>query len=105
VRVTLDGRTDEIAIEGDGVRVPGLGYALAPRREAALARIAGGRFVAAGARQPPAGAWMRLVTADGWVYPVRHEHAQAFEVAGGKLTLKRFPAREHSGAVRMDWRE
>jgi hypothetical protein len=48
---------------------------------------------------------MRLVTADGWVYPVRHEHAAAFEFASGRLKLKRFPLREHAGAVRIDWRE
>jgi hypothetical protein len=62
---------------------------------------------------------VRLVTADGWVYPYTVAEAEArdgsarirvvegpgltFEAQASKLTQTAFPQREHRGEVRVEW--
>jgi hypothetical protein len=106
VRVQLAGRTDEVEIGDEGVRVPSLGYALAAAKSATLETIGGDTVTASGTTQPPAGAWVRLITADGWVYPVSQGKVAGIDWDAGsrKLTLTRFPLRSHTGPVQIDWR-
>jgi hypothetical protein len=104
VRVRIGGRTDEVEIDDAGVRVPSLGYALPAAKGAALAEIRAGVVKASGAVQPPKGVWVRLITRDGWVYPVRQGEVGGIEWDGRALRLTRFPLRSHTGEVRIEWR-
>lgn len=106
VRVRLADRVDEIEIDDAGVRVPSLGYALAPVKGARLRAIAKGRVEVEGAAQPPAGAWVRLIAPDDWVYPARQGEVAGVEwtAEGRELRLTRFPLRRHQGEVRVEWR-
>ncbi len=76
---------------------------------------------APGATPPEPGDVLRLLTADGWVYPyhIRSVDAAAgsshlrldlvegpgfdLDVASQKLKFRSFPQREHSGAVKVEW--
>lgn len=90
-----------------------------PRVEARLLAAAGDTLTFDAPSPPPAGATLRLITADGWTYPftvasatnrdgrlvVRVSEAPglAFDPSGGLLRFMAFPAREHHGGVRADW--
>ena len=106
LRVKLQDRTDEIEIGTDALRVATLGYELRPERSAALRAIEAGRLVVEGVTQPPVGGLVKLVTADGWVYPLIREPGGAFawDATTQTLELLRFPGRSHRGAVRVEWR-
>ena len=68
---------------------------------------------------PETGDIVRLLTADGWVYPytvvaaeggsdalrirVAESPGCAFDAAAQRLRLTAFPQREHAGAVRVEW--
>ncbi|MBI4873305.1 MAG: heparinase II/III family protein [Acidobacteria bacterium] len=106
VRVRLNDRTDDIEVGEDGLRLAALGYALGPERTARLRAIENGRLLLEDGARPPAGALRKLVTADGWVYPLTEDPGGAFtwDAQTKTLELLRFPLRSHRGEVRVTWR-
>ena len=98
------------------VRAPsrvGRGSLLSVRRDGPLA-------ISTNAKLPEAGTVVRLITADGWVYPFTVASAEngpggaarlrvvegpgmEFDAATGILRLAAYPQREHHGAVAVEW--
>jgi hypothetical protein len=124
VRVALAGREDLIALgpgERLAVRAGDFTLALGVAERLRLEAVEGDALVLAGTVEAPpaAGQVVRLVTADGWVYPytvVSTEPAEgtlrvrvaegpglALDAARERLRLSAFPQREHSGAVWVEW--
>ncbi|MEN6535036.1 MAG: heparinase II/III family protein [Bryobacteraceae bacterium] len=76
-------------------------------------------LIAGAVDAPPAGAVIRLITSDGWVYPytvasaarefggirvrVQELTGLRFDAAQKRLRLVSFPGREHQGPVRVEW--
>lgn len=107
LRVTWNGRAEDIELSPDGLRIAALQYELKPARSAPLLGISNGTVRVEGSIQPPPGTLLRLVTADGWIYPVNQpqDAVLRYDPPSKKLELLRFPQRAHTGPVRVEWRE
>jgi len=110
IKVTHQGRVESIDIR-----------ASRPAEKLELSAIEAGELVLNGRAKvlPRAGETIRMVTADGWVYPftvvaanqadqqvrVRIAESLAFQFDSGArhLSLRAYPRREHTGAVSVDW--
>lgn len=70
LKVRLRDRVDEIDFSGDGVRIASLGYNLGASIVARAKAIGGDWLTVDSDRSPAIGSVVRVVTADGWVYPL-----------------------------------
>jgi hypothetical protein len=119
LRVRMGGRTDVISwgaspsVSIDGRQV----WALAAPKSLSLAAVEADALVLASTPDSPPtpGEVVRLVTADGWVYPftvvsalgarvqVAEGPGMSYDAATQHLRLTAFPQREHMGLVRVRW--
>ena len=115
----MGGRTDEISWDtAPSVNIEGRQvWALAASQSLQLAAMESDALVLAAAPDslPEPRQVVRVITADGWVYPftVLSAHGSRVQVAEGPgmtyeaasqhLRLTAFPQREHHGPVRVSW--
>ncbi|MCC6591323.1 MAG: heparinase II/III family protein [Bryobacterales bacterium] len=102
--VRVDGT--DIIINENSIRVPSAGYSLAEPHRAPLQSIGADGITVDAARQPAKGTLVKLITSDGWVYPLIDDGFDAFswDSAAKTLRLTRFPTRSHTGDVTAEWR-
>ena len=127
LRVRIGNRTDRIDF-GDGIRVTSTRkgaveqryWSGLPRHAPLRAAERDALILDGDVAQPPArDQVVRMITADGWVYPytvaaiepvpgglrlrVAESTGFAYDAAARRIRFTSFPQREHDGAVRVEW--
>jgi hypothetical protein len=110
LRIVAGGRAEVVTYEPDP-----------PTERLPLAAVEADSLLAAGSPKalPRAGDVVRLLTADGWVYPYHVAAAEraptgarirvaegpglVFDAASARLRLTAYPQREHSGPAAVEW--